>query len=105
MKLRLSNSHSFAVEFSAANEVEYRRGFARTSLSFFTHEGKRAAAYLNVASDSGVWFSPYFPESNNNCVSYFGRPRIPDWSAICRANQRGTWVRYEIDNLAGFISS
>lgn len=105
MRLRLSNGHSFAVEFHAANEAEYRHGFRRAALSFFVHEGQRATAYLHVSSDYGEWMSPNYPRSNDDCVSRFGRHNRPSWSQVCLSNQRSTWFRHELNNLSGFVSS
>ena len=104
MKLRLSNGFSFAVEFNAANALEFRRALRRAGLEYFAHEGRKSLAELQVATDSDVWISANYPRSNAPHHVMFGKLDRADWDAPARSNSQGTWFEYAIVGLALDIS-
>ena len=105
MKLRLSNGYSFAVEFNAANAVEFQRTLRRAGLDYFAHEGRQSLAELQAATDSGVWLSANYPRSNAPHHVRFGQLGRAGWNAPARSNSTGTWFEYAIAGLARDISN
>ena len=105
MKLRLSNGISFAIEFSAANDIEFRKNLRRSAFEYFTHEGKNSCAQLHVATDSGDWLSANYPKSNANFYIRFGQIDSAKWDSAKRSNSCGTWFEYEIDCMTNFVES
>lgn len=106
MKLRLSNGVNYAVEFNATDPASYRHNIRRAALDFFAHEGTRRPAELHVATDSGSWISPRYPQSNGPLYIYFSEADIGAdirYDLAVTANAKGTCFEKEVEAIASFI--
>lgn len=103
MKLRLSNGVSYAIEFNAVDQIEFRKSMRCAAMEYFAHEGKRAIAELHVATDSGEWLSANYPKSNAPYYVKFGHVDNANWNDARAANSSGTWFEYELDCMAGIL--
>jgi hypothetical protein len=103
MKLRLSNGISFAVEFNAGNEIQFRKNIRHAALQYFAHEGKKSSAQLHIATDSGEWVSANYPKSNANFYIRFGQTDLADWKMAKQSNSSGTWFEFELDCMNRFF--
>jgi len=106
MKLRLSNGHSFAVEFSAATAAEFRPAIRRAALQYFAHEGRDLPAQLHVASDGGSWLSANYPHCDgHHYLVAFGDVDRASFADAAHSNDRGTWFEYELQLLSRWVKS
>ncbi|MCK6371285.1 MAG: hypothetical protein L6Q83_08180 [Gammaproteobacteria bacterium] len=104
MRLRISNGHSYAVEFSAGSTAEFRSALRRAAFEYFAHESRRAGE-LHVGTDTGDWLSPYYPRSNAPCVLRFGDVERIDWATCQRSNAAGTWFDVALCGLGRALAA
>lgn len=106
MKLRLSNGHSFAVEFTAANSAEFRTAIRRAAFDFFAHEGRAAPAQLHVASDGGDWLSANYPhrDGRHHYLVRFGAVDRASFADAAHSNNRATWFEHELQLMAAWTT-
>ena len=107
MKLRLSNGHSFVVEFSAATAAEFRPAIRRAALQYFAHEGRNLPAQLHVASDGGAWLSANYPnrDGRHHYLVTFGDVDRASFADAAHSNSSGTWFEHELRLLSGWVKS
>ena len=106
MRLRLSNGHSFAVEFSAATAAEFRSAIRRAALEYFAHEGAAQPAQLHVASDGGAWLSANHPHRDGryHYLVRFGDVDRASFADAAHSNNRATWFEHELKLLSGWVA-
>ncbi len=105
MKFRLVDAGR-TTEFNAATQLELARGIRAGIFKLWgtSPRWRHIMIELQVATDSGEWLSPNYPESAQTMrcsINTEINSRI--WALCARANQRGTWFEHEMANISRFI--